>query len=44
MTGTSNNRANIQLKRGYTGTPQRLLYPQAELNKNPNTPNPILKI
>lgn len=42
--GRSNNRANIQLKAGYTGTPQRLLYPQVEVNANPNTPNPIPQI
>lgn len=40
----SNNMANIQLKTGYTGTPQRLLYPQVEVNANPKTPNPIPKI
>jgi hypothetical protein len=42
--GRSNNMANIQLKPGYAGTPQRLLYPQVEVNANPNTPNPIPKI
>jgi hypothetical protein len=42
--GRSNNMANIQLKPGYAGTPQRLLYPQVEVNSNPNTPNPIPKI
>ncbi|MFE3872049.1 SusD/RagB family nutrient-binding outer membrane lipoprotein [Flavobacterium sp. ZS1P70] len=39
--GRSNNLAVIQLKPGYAGTPQRLLYPQVEINSNPNTPNPI---
>ena len=42
--GRSNNMANIQLKPGYAGTPQRLLYPQVEVNANPNTPNPIPQI
>lgn len=37
----SNNAAQIQLKTGKTGTPQRLLYPQVEINANPNTPSPI---
>ena len=39
--GRSNNMAEIQLKPGKEGTPQRLLYPQVEINANPNTPNPI---
>jgi hypothetical protein len=42
--GRSNNMANIQLKPGYEGTPQRLLYPQVEVNANPNTPSPIPSI
>jgi hypothetical protein len=42
--GRSNNKANIQLKPGYEGTPQRLLYPQVEVNSNPNTPSPIPSI
>jgi hypothetical protein len=33
--------AEIQLKAGYAGTPQRFLYPQVEVNANPNTPSPI---
>jgi starch-binding outer membrane protein, SusD/RagB family len=37
----SNNAGLIQLKTGKTGTPQRLLYPQVEINANPNTPSPI---
>jgi hypothetical protein len=39
--GRSNNTAEIQLKPGKAGSPQRLLYPQVEINANPNTPNPI---
>jgi hypothetical protein len=42
--GRSNNKANIQLKPGFEGTPQRLLYPQVEVNANPNTPSPIPSI
>jgi starch-binding outer membrane protein, SusD/RagB family len=37
----TNNAAEIKLKTGFAGTPQRLLYPQVEINANPNTPNPI---
>jgi hypothetical protein len=37
----SNNKAEIQLKPGYEGTAQRLLYPQVEINANPNTPSPL---
>lgn len=40
----SNNAAQIQLKPGKAGTPQRLLYPQVEINANPNTPSPIPSI
>jgi hypothetical protein len=39
--GRSNNKAEIQLKSGNSGSPQRFLYPQSEINANPNTPNPI---
>lgn len=39
--GRSNNAAEIQLKSGFTGVPQRFLYPQKEINSNPNTPSPI---
>lgn len=39
--GRTNNIAEIQLKTGYAGTPQRFLYPQVEVNANPNTPSPI---
>ena len=39
--GRTNNMAEIQLKAGYAGTPQRFLYPQVEVNANPNTPSPI---
>lgn len=37
----SNNAAQIQLKAGKAGTPQRFLYPQVEINANPNTPSPV---
>lgn len=36
----TNNIAEIQLK-DYDGVPQRLLYPQDEVNTNTSTPNPI---
>jgi hypothetical protein len=39
--GRTNNMAEIQLKSGNTGSPQRFLYPQVEINANPNTPSPI---
>ena len=39
--GRTNNIAEIQLKSGNTGTPQRFMYPQVEINANPNTPSPI---
>lgn len=39
--GRTNNIAGIQLKTGNTGTPQRFLYSQKEINSNPNTPKPI---
>ncbi|MCZ8227973.1 SusD/RagB family nutrient-binding outer membrane lipoprotein [Flavobacterium sp.] len=42
--GRSNNTAQIQLKAGKAGTPQRFLYPQVEINANPNTPSPIPSI
>ena len=42
--GRSNNKAEIQLKPGFANTPQRFLYPQVEINSNPNTPNPIPSI
>jgi len=42
--GRSNNKAEIQLKTGFSNTPQRLLYPQVEINSNPNTPKPIPSI
>ncbi len=42
--GRTNNGAAIQLKSGKAGTPQRLLYPQVEINANKNTPNPIPSI
>lgn len=39
--GRTKNIAEIQLKTGFSGTPQRFLYPQVEINANPNTPKPI---
>lgn len=39
--GRTNNMAEIQLKAGFAGSPQRFLYPQVEINANPNTPSPI---
>lgn len=42
--GRSNNAAEIQLKSGNPGSPQRFLYPQSEINANPNTPSPIPSI
>jgi hypothetical protein len=39
--GRTDNMAEIELKSGNSGTPQRFLYPQVEVNANPNTPNPI---
>jgi hypothetical protein len=39
--GRTNNMAEIQLKSGNAGSPQRFLYPQVEINSNPNTPSPI---
>ena len=38
------DKAEIQLKPGFSNTPQRLLYPQVEINSNPNTPKPIPSI
>lgn len=37
----TNNIANIKLKTGFANTPQRLLYPQSEVNSNKNVPKPI---
>ena len=42
--GRTSNGAGIILKSGYAGTPQRFIYPQVEVNSNPNTPNPIPRI
>lgn len=42
--GRTNNGGQIQLKPGKAGTPQRFLYPQVEVNANPNTPSPIPSI
>ena len=42
--GRSNNIAQIQLKTGIAGTPERFLYPQVEVNANPNTPRPFPSI
>lgn len=36
----TDNIAEIQFK-GYSGIPERLLYPQSEVNSNTNTPNPV---
>lgn len=35
------NEAEIKLKPGFDGTPQRFLYPQTEINSNSSIPNPI---
>lgn len=40
----TNNGAEIQLKSGYDGTPQRFIYPQSEINTNPNVPAPLPKV
>jgi hypothetical protein len=37
----TNNIAKIVLKPGFSNTPQRLLYPQSEVNSNSNVPSPI---
>lgn len=37
----SNNTGAIQLRPGNAGTPQRFIYPQVEINANPNTPPPV---
>ena len=43
--GRSNNIAEIQLKSGYSGSAQRFIYPQVEINSNrANVPIPIPKI
>lgn len=42
--GRTNNGGGIVLKTGYTGTPQRFIYPQVEVNSNPNTPSPLPRI
>ena len=39
--GRTNNIAEIELKSGNTGTPQRFIYPQSEINSNPNVPSPL---
>lgn len=39
--GRTNNIAEIQLKDGNSGTPQRLIYPQSEINANTSVPSPI---
>lgn len=42
--GRSNNKAQIQLKPGFSNTPERFIYPQVEINSNPNTPSPVPSI
>lgn len=42
--GRTNNIAEIELKSGFDGTPQRFLYPQSEINSNTNTPSPLPKV
>lgn len=42
--GRSNNKAEIQLKSGFSNTPERFIYPQVEINSNPNTPSPVPSI
>lgn len=37
----TDNGAEVQLKSGFSGTPERYLYPQVEINGNSSTPNPI---
>ncbi|TDE42899.1 SusD/RagB family nutrient-binding outer membrane lipoprotein [Flavobacterium rhamnosiphilum] len=37
----TSNIAQIVLKSGFTGTPQRLIYAQDEINTNPNVPSPL---
>ncbi len=37
----TNNIAEIDLKAGYANSPQRLIYPQSEINSNTSTPSPI---
>jgi len=37
----TNNIAEIQLKSGFSGSPQRFLYPQSEVNSNSNIPSPL---
>lgn len=39
--GRSNNIAEIQLRTGISGTPQRFIYPQVEINSNTSTPSPL---
>lgn len=39
--GRSNNIAGIELKSGFSGSPQRFIYPQVEINSNTNTPSPL---
>lgn len=37
----TNNIAEIQLKEGISGTPQRFIYAQSEINGNTNVPSPL---
>lgn len=40
----TNNLANIKLKNGFSGKPERFPYPQIEINGNTSIPNPIPSI
>jgi starch-binding outer membrane protein, SusD/RagB family len=42
--GRTNNKAGIQLKPSFSNTPERFIYPQVEINSNPNTPSPVPSI
>lgn len=42
--GRTKNIAEIELKSGFSGTPQRFLYPQSEINSNTSTPSPLPKV
>ena len=43
--GRTNNIAEIKLKPGFVGSPQRFIYPQVEINSNgANVPNPLPKV
>jgi hypothetical protein len=40
----TNNIAKITLRGAFSGTPQRLVYSQEEINTNPNVPSPLPKV